>query len=544
MTQDHYSIKDFSKEEFYKIFLNENTVEENVKINTRIQYLASYLSIIQCKKIIIENDYTDKDYLLDYQDFYVRCFKNYSKICKRAHFFSVNFSNEDIERILNAKEDKDLIEKLQENYLGFTVIKPLPEKVVGKTCIKNFEDSDKRAFLATRDDYKVHLFGIEFKVKSLAFQEQDTIMGACATISLWCAFHKTSQLFGHGVYSPGEITRSATKHYLSGTREIPSEGLTIDQILDGIRQTGLTYEVTKIEKDENNKDMKDKEILLGTIYAYLKMEIPVILGIVRPDGRRHAVTITGYRLERINEGIKGKTNLIASSINRLYAHDDNIGPFSRVYITEKEYPQYIINMKQLKSPSESKDYPIEAYDFSEKLINFRPGLKLEFVYPPEDTKKEVTPYIMVIPLYHKIRINFKNICSEINKINGIFKYAFEDPVINWDIFLSTSNSLKSDLLKDSKINKKIRKEILTRSMPKYIWRCKAFSNNNEMMEIIADSTDINANNSLLDIIGSDISKKELKLQFEEVLSNPIRKNGLIGIAGQRFMVLFEKYIEE
>ena len=62
MTQDHYSIKDFSKEEFYKIFLNENTVEENVKINTRIQYLASYLSIIQCKKIIIENDYTDKDY--------------------------------------------------------------------------------------------------------------------------------------------------------------------------------------------------------------------------------------------------------------------------------------------------------------------------------------------------------------------------------------------------------------------------------------------------------------------------------------------------
>lgn len=541
MTEDSYSIIDYSKEELYKIFLNEFTVDQNIKSNYRIQYLSSYLSILNCKKIIIENEYIDKDYLLDYQDFYVRCYRKYSKFCKRAHYFSCPITNKEINDIIENGKGLELIQKkLQDSYLGFTIIKPLPEKVVGKTCIKYFTDSEERIFLATRDDYKANLFGIDLKVKSLAFQEQDTIMGACATVSLWCAFHKTAELFGHSIMSPGEITRSATKHHLSGNREIPSEGLTIEQILDGIQQTGLTYEVTKIENDEKT-NMGDKEVLLGTIYAYLNLGIPIILGVVLKDGQRHAVTITGYRTNEENIGNVGKPNLVAYNINRLYVHDDNIGPFSRVFIENKEYPKFLFKLEEEKSSEQKITRTFEAHKFMDKLVQFRTGVKLKFEYP-DSTTKEFTPYIMVIPLYHKIRINFKKIYSEINKINGIFKCAFIDPLVYWDIFLTTSNSLKKEILTNKEISKDIRKDILTSSLPRYIWRCKAISNNNIMMEIISDSTDINANNSFLYILGSDNSRNALKNDFKQVLADSNGKEGLIGIAGHRFMVLFEKYL--
>ena len=93
---------------------------------------------------------------------------------------------------------------------------------------------------------------------------------------------------------------------------------------------------------------------MSLIYGYLKMGLPVILG-VSIDGRgRHAITLTGYSLQKttaLKQEVAGSKNcipMIGLRIDEFYAHDDQIGPFSRLRVNptalyeKKAYPVTLI----------------------------------------------------------------------------------------------------------------------------------------------------------------------------------------------------------
>jgi len=344
----YYSFDKFTLDNFSSLFLTNkgNTIPKNdipAMFNERVLYLYEYLNGLKCQSMLIEKKYIDKDYLIDNQEFYIRCFSNYDKYCKRIHFFSDEILN--IEQILKSAKEfrqdstKVYYDNLQKSYLGFIVIKPLNQKYVGKTCLKNYGiEGGIRNFLAVRD-YTVNLFGIDFIVNSLAFQEQDTTVSSCATISLWSAFQKTSKMFGHFLPSPSEITKIATKNYLSFDRIFPTYGLTLEQILDAIRQIGLTYEILNLNQNINYKEY------IGTIYAYLKMKLPIILATnIDNTNYHHTLTITGYRLNdspKFDFKIDNDITLVPEIITKLYVHDDQVGPFCRADIMtdkDKNYP--------------------------------------------------------------------------------------------------------------------------------------------------------------------------------------------------------------
>ena len=157
-----------------------------------LRFFNEYFKEIELKNILVEKNYIDKDYLEDYSAYFVRCFVEYPKNCVRLHFFNFVFNEgEIIKLILDGKN----VEKYTDGYLGFMVIKPIPNKIIGKTCLATYRNIGKniksRYYPATRD-YKIHLFGIQFDIKTLAYQEQDSILGACATTALWSAFQATS----------------------------------------------------------------------------------------------------------------------------------------------------------------------------------------------------------------------------------------------------------------------------------------------------------------------------------------------------------------
>jgi predicted patatin/cPLA2 family phospholipase len=66
-------------------------------------YLFAYLSHedIEAKTLVIENYYIDKDYLLDYSNYYSRSFNDISKFTKRVHIFSEEFGEDDFENLLS-----------------------------------------------------------------------------------------------------------------------------------------------------------------------------------------------------------------------------------------------------------------------------------------------------------------------------------------------------------------------------------------------------------------------------------------------------------
>ncbi|MCC7572052.1 MAG: hypothetical protein KO464_01530 [Candidatus Methanofastidiosum sp.] len=558
--ESFYIIEDFSKTNFHELFINLYSIQNNIKNSLQISFLKGYLSHLECKSILIESKYIDRDYLMDYQDFYVRCSRPYDKKCKRAHFFSCDVKQEDIIKIIESPlQQTKKIEELQKKYLGFSVIKPLPDKVIGKTCIKHYPAEEIRHFLSIKE-YSSNLFGINFKVNTLAFQQQDTIMAACATVSLWCAFQQTSELFGHYVHSPGQITKSATTNIIDKQRIIPSQGLTPGQICDAVRHVGLAYETFSV---------MDKESFLGIIYSYLKMNLPIIMGFLRPDNKYHAVTITGYKLEKLKEKEENKVQeneekegiknikMISNNISELYIHDDQIGPFSRVYIREKsadDIPKVLIKFPKDKNQEDIlKDVRlVPLYLFSEKYVSSKPGLKLELVYPEtgnleidakNSANKLVTPDILIIPLYEKIRINFSSIYKEVNRINTFLRTMIKSEII-WDIFLYTSNKFKEELIQNEILSKEYKIKLLSECMPKYIWRCQAKIQNKIFLEIIFDSTDIGANTALLYLISGDDQKKFLKDEFNKKEKEKNYIDNIIEIVDIEFINNFKNYITQ
>jgi len=58
-------------------------------------YLLRYLGYLNANTVVIEEDYIDKDYLIDYANYYARSFKDYKKKTTRLHFFTNCFSEND-----------------------------------------------------------------------------------------------------------------------------------------------------------------------------------------------------------------------------------------------------------------------------------------------------------------------------------------------------------------------------------------------------------------------------------------------------------------
>ena len=145
-------------------------------------YLLNYLSGLNAKTCILEGDYIDKDYMIDYQKFYSRSFLSYKRITKRIHFFATDFSPDDFEKSL----ENSNVKYLQESYLGFAVIKPIEDSnknpLIGRSVLKTYHPKagDEKRFFISRD-CGASLFGIPLTVESLPFQVQDQAVGGCAT---------------------------------------------------------------------------------------------------------------------------------------------------------------------------------------------------------------------------------------------------------------------------------------------------------------------------------------------------------------------------
>ncbi len=116
-------------------------------------YLLDYLDYLHAKTIVVEDKYIDKDYLIDYSNFYSRSFKEHSKYTTRLHFFGNSFSKSEFMGKFHS--DTTFQSDLSENYLGFIVVKPLEidEKYyhIGRTLLATYpasaEEGDSRKYL-------------------------------------------------------------------------------------------------------------------------------------------------------------------------------------------------------------------------------------------------------------------------------------------------------------------------------------------------------------------------------------------------------------
>ncbi|GHT05918.1 hypothetical protein FACS189423_10580 [Bacteroidia bacterium] len=458
--------------------------------DNRLLHIVEYLRHIELglKTIIFEFNYRDRQYIEDHSHYYNRSFKHYSRHCIRLHFFSNKFSKKEFDKLLlnlDSEENQKLRSEICKHYLGFTIIKPLPATIVGKTCLKTYKEEKKETFIEgettkeyegtrhydTKRKYKVTLFGLPLKVESVAYQEQDNQMFVCATTALWVAYQCTSKLFDHKIPTPYEITLQAT-----GRKTAGSEGLTPNEIKNSISELGMHPVRIAPYSISHTK---------AVLHAYLKAKIPVILGatiipIEKDDSREnklkklnsdeakdaHAITALGYDIveNRISiyrtvkeESKEKKTHLYLKSsyIRKAYVHDDQIGSFTKFRFFNERKTDFVC----LESPEWNK----------------------------KQAKKQMFRLdMMFIPLYHKIRVSFDKMLNITDELNTYFFSYKDDKTYAWDIHLTTICQLKEDLLNEDpnkrnhnfnnkELYQDIKLEILTSSLPKYIWVVEAYS---------------------------------------------------------------------
>lgn len=147
-------------------------------------YMLEYLKGLNAQYVVEEPMYFDRDYLSEYSSFYGISANPYSNHCRRLHFFSIEVNQEFLGQALTG--DLEANQKIKNAYLGFCVLRPLKNTPFGRTVLKWYEESNEakpRVRTPVRE-YKAHLIGLELTVLGLPWQQQDTGVSACATVSL------------------------------------------------------------------------------------------------------------------------------------------------------------------------------------------------------------------------------------------------------------------------------------------------------------------------------------------------------------------------
>lgn len=500
-----------------------------VKSKSQITYIDAYLKEISQNRelfIVYEDKYIDRSFMEDYTQNYARCFEKYEKVCSRIHFFvypeekEKPTGNDSLKNILLDALDHNNKEYIcNNNYLGFLVIRPIPNTFIGKLCLKACTTKDNKVL---NKEYKVSLFGINLSVRTIAFQEQDKFFSACATSALWSFFHAHNKCNFGDVPSASTITKIALNNQMQMT--FPSKGLATNMIGDCINHFGLavryvdfstkekkgnnTDEDAFVEKKDSqdtnsiqNESRFDLKLFKEYVYTYTYSELPLILGVDVKDKGYHAITILGYEIK--NPCDKG---FYSHNIKYIYFHDDRVGPYTKAYIDENG---------------------IHIVDFSGKDRDSEFG-----VYKP---------IVLFIGLYSKVRIPYsliKNFCGTITKLSLLQEEMLKDEKIrqklspdtikevfnslSYNIRLVSIESLKEEILHSNIKNKS---NYLTKNWPKYIWQLTVSYAKQHLFDLLFDGTDIEQGKIYLDSIDFDdfgileIIKLYIKKRFGHIFSN-------------------------
>ncbi len=565
--------------------------KHEIKESPRFKYLCKYLNYanrnngsepndgFETRTIIIELKYVDSAFLLDHQSFYSTSFREHDRYTQRLHFFSKPTSEIDFEAaIQNGNPPTQDEEDFWESYLGCVVIKPLRNSLIGSTLLKHYgpgQESTKQRSYPVKKKYCINLFGKTLTVETLAFQEQDRAVAACATTALWTAFHKTSELFTTKCPAPSQITQSAG-FAPEGGRIFPNDGLQMIQVTRAIGDVGLSVEITKGSRI--NGFLSNIEVK-RIAYAYSRAGLPVLLAYRQkedsltlqkiektpprepapatvgtaqdqhyPDQMAnsdtsnaplHLVAVLGYRWGLSTEAecfspiltgkaaTKGKAEKTsnplfdvfykADFISRLYCHDDQVGPFCKIGFKARE------------------DQPIQG---SERL----------FVHWIGDNRRTALGQAFIVPIKPNIRIRLENVERIVRLLNTLVNMmrsgttgnpdsVLKDHPLIWDIYLEKSNSYKEDVKRQTlkypkETAERLKDKVLGECYPKYIWvaKCEIYESLKEkkleekttLFEAIFDSTGVPVGFFCFQMNYHHLDfEQELKGYMEE--NHPIRK---------------------
>ncbi len=272
------------------------------------------------KSIVIEPNYVCKDHRNLHSYFYSKKFKERSSVCVRAHFFD----RTGIKR-------PDLMEnpeRLNDNYIGYSVIRPVSERCLGRTVIDPYKVGRKvkDGFYMLRTQFKSHLNGPTLNVCGYPYMSQDTEATVCAHTALWSMCRYLSERYT--VYP-----ETYPYDFITGTtdtdgRTAPYRGMTYTDYSRLLTQFGCHPEILFMREETTNWWGKKSSTLSAEKFmrlcTYVESGFPVLASY-----RGHVVSVVGHTIDHTRKPKPNKHGWIDSSgyLKQFVVVDDNFFPY-------------------------------------------------------------------------------------------------------------------------------------------------------------------------------------------------------------------------
>jgi len=289
-----------------------------------------------CHGVVIEDNYIDEDYRAGFARFHYMRHHDTLRRCRRLHFFSSPVSTQGL---INFPK------QLRESYLGFMVIRPLPDFRFGRTILSpklaEINSGADEKYITCVAYYRANLAGNELNFLGVPWLQQDTLVSACASAALWVGNVHMAHKFPNdfSIYHTCDITDLATRQTMSTGRAMPSMGLTNEQMMLALQDMGY---------DPLPYQPLDQTEAHNIAYRYVESGLPVITGFfyltdvggrIVPDG--HAVTMVGHTFdmqrdpiieELVINGMSQPLSFCRTSnfVSGFLVQDDAGGPFRRL----------------------------------------------------------------------------------------------------------------------------------------------------------------------------------------------------------------------
>lgn len=253
--------------------------------------------------IVVEFRYIDADWRSEHDHFYGSTFRRYPSICHRLHFFA---------SVVSANFDG--LADHAEAYRGYSVMRPLPGSPVGRTMIT--PPAELSGAVMVKATETVNLFGFDLAVTAMPFISQDAQYLRCAHASIWMILRHATLQHGLPKRLPGEIREAGVGGVVVG-RQLPSDGLSVAQMLEALDRLGLPAGLLEPSPDAGpvSKPEPGSLTLYGVLCRYVNSDLPPIV-----VSHKHAWVVVGWR----RSASAGHARLT------LWRHDDARGPYIRV----------------------------------------------------------------------------------------------------------------------------------------------------------------------------------------------------------------------
>ena len=493
--------------EIYSLNKDVPTILENLGgSNNNTEYILKYCKSekIGASFAVIERNYVDRDFCVDYSKYYYSSHSATSRLCRRVHFFKAD-SEESLRKLFGSSKNTG---KLQERYCGFSVIDGIADTGkkghLGRTVLCTYCGPKKECKKGKcgKSVYhtipqKISLFGHELTVNALPFISKDKNVGMCATAALWVTQFPLIERHGGQRSSLYEITGAAAT---DGSSRGSSAGLTGDQMIRYLSERN--YEVDSVI----TSDRGSRWMVKDAIKTFVDAKVPIIanLGFYRTTGKKERAELENGQVVFISDEMKLKVEWDE------YEPDDAMGRSASPGEIDCEYKQSVLR-NGLCLLTDAHATVISGYSLDEngKMDgiyihddNYGPYTRVKFEdndgilwkYKAGEYADEIVClHGLIIPLYPKIRLSYIEVANNLKCLRDQIAGSNIDAKqtdVSVEIKLAEGKNYKKDILENYDAfddHGRCTGKIMEMLLPRFVWILRSIGNE-LIYDILLDST--------------------------------------------------------